>query len=135
MRELKKLDLCLIKSRREAEAEATKFIPDAITRGFLLQNLVGDPERPESYKWRLNLDVLYSTLTSWVDTPDLQRFPGQTLFIGGGASGYIKPEYTDQIKALYPSAQIAMIPGGSHYVHYERPAEFVDIAVPFLLRR
>jgi len=97
--------------------------------------LVGDPDRPGHYKWRLNLDILYFSLTSWVDTPDLKPFSGPTLFIGGGASGYIKEEYHAPIRALYPNSQIVMIPNGSHYVHYEKPKDFVDLAVPFILRR
>jgi pimeloyl-ACP methyl ester carboxylesterase len=101
----------------------------------LLQNLVGDPARPEHYKWRLNLDLLYSTLTTWVDNPPLRKFSGPTLFIGGSASKYIKPEYDSIIKDLYPNSQTVMIPDGSHYVHYEKPVDFVDIAVPFITRR
>lgn len=100
-----------------------------------MQNLVADPDRPGLYKWRLNIDVLYNTLTTWIDTPELDRFAGPTLFIGGAASGYIKPEYESTIRSLYPNGQITMIPDGSHYVHYEKPAEFIDIAVPFVLRR
>lgn len=101
----------------------------------MLQNLVGDPDRPEHYKWRLNIDVLYNTLPNWIDTPDIRKFHGTTLFVAGGASGYVKPEYHDRIMELYPNAQIATIPDGSHYVHYEKPKEFVDILVPFIARR
>lgn len=104
-------------------------------RGFLLQNLVGDPERPDHYKWRLNIDVLHDSLPNWIDSPDIRKFHGPTHFIGGGASGYIKPEYHDHIKSIYPNSQIVMIPDGSHYVHYEKPAEFLDALVPFVTRR
>lgn len=100
-----------------------------------MQNLVGDPERPERYRWRINLQGLYRSFDSWIDAAPTPRFSGPTMFIAGGASPYIKPQDEGRIRELFPQAQIASIPDGTHYVHYEKPAEVVQTIVPFMARR
>jgi hypothetical protein len=37
------------------------------------------------------------------------QYKKPTLFVGGAKSGYIKPEYHEQIRAFFPKAKIAMI--------------------------
>jgi pimeloyl-ACP methyl ester carboxylesterase len=61
-----------------------------------------------------------------------KNFFGPTLFIGGSKAAYVKPEFNDQIRSIFPKAKIEMVDCG-HYVHAEKPEEFVNIVQRFLL--
>ncbi len=51
-------------------------------------------------------------------------YDGPTLFLGGAESGYIAPAHRAAIKALFPAARFARIPGAGHWLHAEKPREF-----------
>lgn len=59
-------------------------------------------------------------------------FNGPTLFLSGGDSHYVKPEYRDAIRALFPTARFAKIPGAGHWLHAEKPREFEETVRVFL---
>lgn len=120
---------------------------DAFVRGFVLQNCVPTPGANGrlEWTWRVGLDELlnsyHSTLTRWpylVSDADKTTagnasatIPHETLFIGGGKSPYMRG-HEAAIRALCPSAHIEMVAGAGHYVHSEKPAEFVGLVSPFL---
>ena len=59
-------------------------------------------------------------------------YRGPSLFVAGGRSSYIKPEHRPVIARLFPEAEHTVIEGAGHWVHPERPAEFLDRVRPFL---
>ena len=61
-----------------------------------------------------------------------RNFEGPTLFLSGGASDYVRPEHRPTIKALFPSARFAKLPGAGHWLHAEKPREFEAAARIFL---
>ena len=125
---MRKLDLSQIERRSDADRLLAKDIADAGVRAFLLQSLDLKEKR-----WRLNLDVLEAEMPAIMGFPDLQGpFQGPTLFLAGGNSDYILPEYRPRIKALFPQARFARIPGVGHWLHAEKPREFEATARAFL---
>lgn len=87
------------------------------------------------YKWRINLPVLEQNfLTQIAVFPHVKSkvYKEPTLFIGGGLSDYIKVEDHDKIKLLFPSAKFVYINGANHWVHADKPTEFVNTAVNFI---
>jgi len=60
-------------------------------------------------------------------------FPGPTLFIKGELSGYLQPAYKEQTIRLFPEAQIKTVSGAGHWVHSEKPQQFIKLARRFLL--
>ncbi len=125
---MRKLDLSQIERRSDADRLLAKDIADAGVRAFLLQSLDLKEKR-----WRLNLDVLEAEMPAIMGFPDLQGpFQGPTLFLVGGNSDYILPEYRPRIKALFPQARFARIPGVGHWLHAEKPREFEATARAFL---
>ena len=125
---MRKLDLSQIERRSDADRLLASDIADAGVRAFLLQSLDLKEKR-----WRLNLDVLEAEMPAIMGFPDLQgSFQGPTLFLAGGNSDYILPEYRPRIKALFPQARFARIPGVGHWLHAEKPREFEATARAFL---
>jgi len=128
------VDLSSIERRGEADAALAAEIPDQGVRQFLLQNLeLGK----EGAKWRLNLDVLcgsMANLTAFPFEAGEQKYEGPTLFIGGSASEYLTPDRFDAVREFFPMAEIEIIDGAGHWVHAEKPAEFLTLATDFLAR-
>ncbi len=124
------LDLEGLHARSEADRRLSATVEDAGTRAFLLQSLDLKAEPP---RWRLNLDVLeaeMNLITGWPEPAG--TFPGPTLFLTGALSSYVKPEYRDAIKALFPAARFAKIPGAGHWLHADRPREFEAAVAAYL---
>lgn len=124
------LDLAGLDSRAEADRRLAATVADPGTRAFLLQSLdlKADPPR-----WRLNLDVLEAEMPFLVGWPEIVgRFDGPVLFLSGAESGYVRPEHRPAIKALFPAARFAKIPGAGHWLHAEKPREFEAAVAAFL---
>ena len=81
----------------------------------------GEPEVPLPKK----LDLLAEEMPKIIGFPEIDgQFDGPTLFLSGAESDYVKPEYRERIRALFPAARFAKIPGAGHWLHAEKPREF-----------
>ena len=124
------LDLAAVSLRSQADAQLAAGIEDEGTRAFLLQSLDLKTSPP---RWRLNLDVLEAempAIVGWPGTPG--RFDGPALFLSGALSSYVLPDHRPAIKAQFPAARFARIPGAGHWLHAERPREFEAAVAAFL---
>eukprot|EP00039_Didymoeca_costata_P008554 m.113431 g.113431 ORF g.113431 m.113431 type:complete len:316 (-) comp14131_c0_seq7:555-1502(-) len=104
---------------------------DASTRQFILQNLIKD-ENTGNFKWRVNLDVLNSEEAD-VHTFKLSGTPtpydGKALFLYGTKSDFFKPGVHEPlVRAVFPRATFASLEAG-HWLHAEKPDEFVSHVV------
>ncbi len=117
-------------TRAEADAALAEAVPDRATRGFLLQNLRfgGTPE------WRLDLDAIGAalpTLAGW-DVPAAAPYPGPALFLAGGRSDYVLPDYRAAIRALFPAARVLTLKDSGHWVHADDFEGFVTALEAFI---
>jgi esterase len=128
---MRALDLHGVATRGEADRRLAETVGDASLRAFFLQSL--DLKSEGGPRWRLNLDVLEAEMPKIVGWPDTQgRFDGPALFLTGAESHYVRPEHRDTIRALFPSARFAKIPGTGHWLHAEKPREFEETVRVFL---
>jgi esterase len=127
---MRNLDLTALTSRGEADQRLSAEISDASVRAFLLQSL---DLRADPVRWRLNLDVLRSEMALITGWPDISAtFTGETLMLSGALSDYVKSEYRPAIKAHFPDAKFAKIPGAGHWLHAEAPRPFEATIRSFL---
>ena len=115
------VDLTQIERRSDAEAQLATAGVERALQSFFTQSLDVPGKR-----WRLNLDALEAEMPKIIGWPDdvSGQFAGPTLFLSGGASDYVQPEHREAIKALFPQARFAKIPGAGHWLHAEKPREF-----------
>ncbi|WOI56962.1 alpha/beta fold hydrolase [Palleronia sp. LCG004] len=116
---MRALDLSQISTRKEADDAFAVHVHDAGVRAFLLQSL-----DVREGRWRMNLDVLEARMeeiTGW--QPIDATFPRAAMFLSGGDSDYVKSEYSDDIRALFPKARFVWIPGTGHWLHAEKPRD------------
>ena len=122
------VDLSQITRRSEAEAQLAAQGLEKTLQSFFTQSL----DVPEK-RWRLNLKTLRTEMPKILSFPDIDgHFDGPTLFLSGAASDYVRPEYRPRIKALFPAARFAKIPGAGHWLHAEKPREFGAAVEAFL---
>ncbi len=125
------VDLDRIRSRGDADKVMSEYIEEAGVRSFLLMNLVRNPEG--GYRWRCNLDAFKSNYDSIRRAPEFhQSFSGDCLYIRGGNSDYIQPEYQAAIERFTPIATVQTLEGCGHWLHAEKPTEFNQLAKAFL---
>lgn len=90
---------------------------------------------PGKYKWRVNLPVLqdsFSTRIAVFPNEKNRVFNGPTLFIGGSESDYLKETDHPSIKKIFPSATFHYIAGAGHWLHADKPAEFLQVVTDFI---
>ena len=127
---MRALDLTGLTSRSQADDRLSALIDDASLRAFFLQSLDLKATPP---RWRLNLDVLEAEMPKIVGWPGTEgAFPGPTLFLSGALSDYVRPEYREAIRAAFPAARFAKIPGTGHWLHAEKPRAFEETVRVFL---
>ncbi len=126
------LDLNTTTSRKDAEAYMELKIPDYGVRQFLLKNLYWNEEK--KLAWRFNLPVITEQLNNVGELlPNDIFYEGPTLFIRGGNSRYILDSDIDLILEHFPNSQLSTIEGAGHWVHAEKPLEYLKVSLEFLL--
>ncbi len=128
-------DLDGVTRRAEVDAQLQSTVPERAVRAFLLQNLVLDGDDP---RWRVNLSVLEAAMSTISGFPAVGQGTsneGPALFVAGGRSDYVRREHADAVLALFPRAQVTVVPEAGHWVHAERLEDFLAVLEPFLAAR
>lgn len=129
---LRSVDLEGVTRRADVDTQLATSIADSGLRMFLLQNLVDDHP---GFRWRINLDGIEANMpriTAVPETPANSQYTGRTLFVRGERSEYILPEHHEIILALFPNAEITTVEEAGHWVHAERPKQFMQVLEHFL---
>lgn len=123
-------DLPRSTARRMAEDQLRKLVKERSVRQFLLTNLV---EQNGHYAWRVNLDAISAHLDDIMSFPDFSStYEGPTLFLGGASSAYISSDDYPEIQRLFPCADIQYIHDASHWIHADKPLDFISSIISFL---
>jgi len=129
---MKKVDLSLVEKRSDALAQLEAAgVDDPTLRSFFTQSL-----DLKAHKWRLNLDVLETEMPKIMGFPaDVSgSFDAPALFLSGANSDYVLPEHRDKIRGLFPKAKFVKMSGVGHWLHAEKPAEFIATVRAWLAR-
>lgn len=126
------VDLTQVERRADADAALQDSIPETGVRAFLLQNLerVGD-----GFGWEPNLVMLRAQLDTIMGFPDFSgsEYTGPVLWVRGDLSNYIAKNDMPTMRSLFPETELITIHGSGHWVHSEKPKEFVETLRTFLL--
>jgi pimeloyl-ACP methyl ester carboxylesterase len=126
------LKLEKFKSRPEIEQTLAKDLPSLPLRKFLLKNLRRNEDG--SFVWKIPLPTIKENYALLNQSGDFQgAFEKSTLFVRGGPSEYITRADQKIILKLFPRAKIETIPEAGHWLHAEKPEEFIRIVRSFLL--
>lgn len=130
IRSMRSVDLATVTKRSHAMEQLAASIDDPTLRSFFTQSL-----DLATKSWRLNLDVLEQQMPHVLGFPDVEgRYAGPTLFLAGANSDYLSSEDRPKIRSLFPHARFAKITGAGHWLHAEKPREFVQTVQAWLNR-
>jgi len=120
-----------ITSRGQADEVLSAYVKDLGTRLFLLKNLYWKE------KGQLGLRINLPVVTKKIDEigkalPDDATYPGDTLFVRAGTSGYIDEKDEISIENYFPNGKISTIENAGHWLHTDSPTEFLEIILRFL---
>ncbi|MDX1597364.1 alpha/beta fold hydrolase [uncultured Marinobacter sp.] len=135
---LTSLDLTAVKTRRDADRLLAEYVEMPPVRQFLLKNLERVPEGEQKpgeglYRWRLNLPVIEASYPKLALAPEGDGpYNGPVMFLKGEDSAYIQDKHWDEIRRLFPSAELQIIEGTGHWLHAEKPDAFEALCRAFL---
>lgn len=124
------INLSLMKSRAEVEHALNEKIDSEKITGFLMKNLQRTTDN--KFVWRINVSSLLMNLDRIMEGIDRQSalskqvhgFP--VIFLKGTESDYLLPSDYDDIKKLFPSAEIIKIKNAGHWLHADQPEATIN---------
>jgi esterase len=133
------LDTSEITSREQVENALKKRISSAKIRGFIMKNLQRTPEN--RFLWKINVSSLLKNLDSIMGGIDRREayskqvhgFP--VIFLRGTDSDYLRTSDYDDIKKLFPSAEIVEIKKAGHWLHADQPEAVISSLLKLLSDR
>ncbi|WP_058241303.1 alpha/beta fold hydrolase [Shimia marina] len=118
---MRAVDLTKVNKRSDAIAQLADMLDDPTLQTFFTQSL-----DLKEMRWRLNLDVLERDMPNVLGFPEVAgHFDGPTLFLSGAQSDYVTHAHRPVIREKFPKARFAKITGAGHWLHAEKPREFV----------
>jgi esterase len=125
------LDLSRFQNRTQIEEALAPDIPDQVIRRFLLKNL--GRALSGGFFWRINLpDIAANYGRLREPLSGAGPFTGPVLFVRGGKSNYVRPEDEPLIHEWFPAARVETIAEAGHWIHADRPEEFLTMVMEFL---
>lgn len=133
LKALHAVDFTKISVRKEAEAIMNNYLSDFGTKQFLLKNIYWKDEANTEMAWRFNL----KTITEEYDNIGVAvpNFVSSTkaLIINGEKSNYINEQDKLDFEKRFTHVQFETILNAGHWVHAEKPKEFFEAVMEFLL--
>lgn len=118
-------------TRDEVEQQLAKTIKEYSVRQFLMKGLTRGENN--EFEWRFNIPSLVKNYPLILDTFKLKLpYFSSVLFIRGSKSDYIDKESIQTIEEYFPNYELATIEGAGHWLHAEKPKEFLQICLRFL---
>ncbi|KAH7325315.1 alpha beta-hydrolase [Rhizoctonia solani] len=133
---MKEIDEAKVKTKKEGEEILKKYESDASTRAFLLHNLVA-PSKGEPLKFRIPLSAIADAIDGIGEfpyTPEEATWSGATLFVKGAKSKYINRRNMGVMAQFFPNMKLETLDTG-HWVHAEKPQEFVHLVSNFVTQQ
>ncbi|AFL84092.1 putative hydrolase or acyltransferase of alpha/beta superfamily [Belliella baltica DSM 15883] len=128
---LSSVNLSEIRSRKEADEQLAKFVPEPGIRQFLLKSLGRNGEG--DFIWKINLSVIIDKIENVGEALDYKNsFDKPTLFMGGENSNYIQDKDKADIDRYFPNSHLIYIKNAGHWLHAEQPQAVIDTVKAFL---
>ncbi|KRX46091.1 Diacylglycerol kinase theta [Trichinella murrelli] len=125
--ELPQMDLT--KARKIAYQQLFSVIQDAETTHFLLTSLMLDKHGKPV--WKFNISAIENNLQEmfFYEVESKNMFEGPTFVVHGKRSDYVKPADVPFMLNFFPKLRFQCIAEAGHWVHTDRPSEFLSAAL------
>ena len=130
-------------TKRDVDKALRTDIEDPALRAFVLTNLESTPG-DSGLRWKINIESISKELETIAgfDVESLKgnegeealQYSGDTFFINGGASRFVKGAYMPIIATYFPNYMLTTIRGSGHWVHAEAPDDTLALLKRYLDR-
>ena len=129
---LSAVELQSVHNRADADEQLQAWIPEAPLRSFLLQNLVRDGQQ---WRWRVNLEAIENHMPELTgfSMPESAQIDVPAQFVYGTRSDYVGESAKAVIKSHFTRATLVPMSGAGHWLHAERPDDFLQLTLDYLL--
>lgn len=117
-------------SREDARQCLAGYLEEPGVVEFLLTSLRRSDDG--TYRWRFNLPGIIKEYAALREAPTGEPHDGPVLFIKGADSAYIQERHRSDISALFPRAELKIMPDCGHWLHAEQPRLFNSLVGRFL---
>lgn len=125
------LDLTEIQSRKEAEQILRSKLEDGSIIQFLLKSLGRTEEK--GFRWKFNFSVINQNYPKVLAAVEFEeKIEAPSLFIYGANSNYLEEADKESIPEFFPQASFHKLEGAGHWVHAEKPIEFLAAIKKYL---
>lgn len=132
LKALNAVDFKNIKSRKEAETILNTYISDIGTKQFLLKNIYWKDSENNLLDWRFNLAVISQKYDNIGVAVPAFTSDVETLIMRGEKSHYITEQDLMDFSFRFPNLQVETIAGVGHWLHAEKPKEFLEAVLKFI---
>ena len=133
VKHLPEMDLAKLTSRKEIEQQLASFLKEDAISQLLLKNIQWNAAN--QLQWKFNLKVIAENVNTLGHTFKIKTgIETSVLFILGEKSDYIRETDIPEIKKYFPNSEIQTITGAGHWVHADKPKEFVECVLNFTRR-
>lgn len=129
--------LKLSKDWAELKKQLTSVSHSADVTGLLLMNI--GPDGSGGYKWKTNIKALadgYLNITASEWNEAANKYDGPVAIICGRDSDYVTMDLVENYHKVFSnfieSRDIIFVPEAGHWVHFQKPVEFVEHLSLFL---
>lgn len=131
MKEVKiPIGVSFLEARRQIMKQLQPFVKSMGELTFLMTNL---RENNNSISWQVNLDAVIANIEDIGNFPQFDTTCNvKTIFIGGSLSRHLDESSLQCVKRLFPGATVEHIFAAGHWVHSEKPQEFVAAVTDFI---
>ena len=89
----------------------------------------------EGFRWRINLKQISAYIEEISQFPESLaghscRIP--SLFLGGADSNYVRSIHNEAIYKYFPAAEIKMLENAGHWLHTDKPKDFLESVTTFI---
>jgi esterase len=129
LRAILSIDISSIRSRGQVESLLLEKISSGKERALILKNL--QRNGADRFSWKMDPVSLYNNIDNIMAGLDLREeyiqpltgFP--VIFLKGSDSDYLSSSDMDQIKKVFPAAELIEIKGAGHWIHADKPEEVI----------
>ncbi len=118
-------------NRAGADQLLADISPSMDVRNLLIQNLrLGDHPG-----WSIGLREIVDSMPfieGWPEAMSALRYDGPSLFVAGENSPYLQLKHLKTMDKLFPPHKLIVVEGAGHWLHAEKPAEFLQIVSEFI---
>lgn len=125
------IDLKKVQRRSDVEEQLAKNNYEKRLLLFLMKNLSYSHEH--GFRWKPYLKSIYKNMTEIGKGLENQGvYNGETLFVRGGKSDYIKEKDLPVMKAQFPNYKMVTLEESGHWIHVDEPDGFMKATKEFL---